>query len=85
MTDITSGIQAQRDFEDEALRLGKERDELEARLGSNLERIVDLLHKAPEHGVPVERYAKIIGVRRQQLYRWRDSIALLRREAGEKD
>lgn len=85
MDDNLADIKAQRDFEDEALRLGAERDTLEAQLGTNLERIVDLLDQAPEHGVSVERYAKLVGVRRQQLYRWRASLALLRRTATEQD
>lgn len=83
--DPLADIQAQRDLEDEALRLGAERDALEGKLGKNLEQIVDLLAQAPEHGVSVERFATLIGVRRQQLYRWRDAIALLRREAQEQD
>jgi hypothetical protein len=81
MTDPLADIQAQRDLEDETMRLGAERDALEAKLGKNLEQVVDLLAQAPEHGVSVERFASLVGVRRQQLYRWRDSIALLRREA----
>jgi hypothetical protein len=47
--------------------------------------LVDLLETAPEHGVSVERFSTLIGVRRQQLYRWRDAIALLRREAEDDD
>jgi len=78
-------MQARRDFEDRALQLGADRAKLEGQLGSNLEQIVDLLDEAPKVGVPVDHYAKMIGVRRQQLYRWRDSIALLRRDAAEKD
>lgn len=85
MTHLPPDLQAQRDFEDQALKLGSERAALEARLGSNLEEIVDLLERAPEYGVSVERFAGIVGVRRQQLYRWRDSIALLRRDAKERD
>jgi transcriptional regulator GlxA family with amidase domain len=74
-------MQAQRDLEDEALRLGSERNGLEAKLGKNLEQIVDLLAQAPEHSVSVERFASLVGVRRQQLYRWRDVIARLRQAA----
>jgi hypothetical protein len=81
MNELPSDLQAQRDFEDQTLKLGKERDALETKLGNNLEQIVDLLEMAPEHGVSMERFATLIGVRRQQLYRWRDSIAILRREA----
>ena len=81
MSELPSDLQAQRDFEDHALKLGKERDALEGKLGKNLEQIVDLLEMAPEHGVSMERFATLIGVRRQQLYRWRDAIAILRREA----
>ena len=85
MNDPLSDIQAQRDFEDEALRLGAERATLDAQLATNLEQLVDLLNQAPEHGVSVERFAGLVGVRRQQLYRWRDAIALFRRNAEETD
>jgi hypothetical protein len=85
MSELPSDIQAQRDFEDQALKLGKERDALEGKLGKNLEQIVDLLKQAPEYGVSMERFAALIGVRRQQLYRWRDAIALLRANTAERD
>lgn len=85
MTEIPPEMQARRAFEDRALELGAERDRLEGELGANLERIVDLLDEAPKVGVPIDQYAKMIGVRRQQLYRWRDSIALFRRNAEEED
>jgi hypothetical protein len=85
MSELPSDIQAQRDFEDQALKLGKERDALEGELGKNLEQIVDLLEQAPEYGVSMERFAALIGVRRQQLYRWRDAIALLRANTAERD
>lgn len=83
MSELPSHVQAQRDFEDEALQLGNERGWLEGQLGSNLEKIVDLMDKAPEHGVSIERFAGLVGVRRQQLYRWRDSISLLRRNTAD--
>jgi len=85
MTEIPPDIQARREFEDQALKLGAERARLENELGSNLEKIVDLLEKAHEVGVTVDHYAQMVGVRRQQLYRWRGSLALLRRNAAEQD
>jgi hypothetical protein len=84
MADLPFEMQARRDFEDQALKLGAGRARLEDQLGSNLEQIVDLLEKAHEVGVPIDHYARMVGVRRQQLYRWRDSIALLRRNADER-
>ena len=85
MATLPPEIQARRDFEHQALELGSKRVRLEGELGSNLEQIVDLLDKAHEVGVPIDHYARMVGVRRQQLYRWRGSIALLRRNAEEKD
>jgi hypothetical protein len=85
MTDLPPEMQARREFEDQALKLGAERARLEGQLGTNLEQIVDLLEKAHEVGVPIDHYARMVGVRRQQLYRWRGSIALLRRNAAEQD
>jgi predicted TIM-barrel fold metal-dependent hydrolase len=83
MAELPPEMQARREFEDQALQLGAERAKLENQLGSNLEQIVALLDKAPGVGVSIDHYARMIGVRRQQLYRWRDSIALLRRNTEE--
>jgi hypothetical protein len=85
MADLPPEMQARREFEDQALKLGAERARLEGQLGTNLERIVDLLDKAREVGVTTDHYAQMVGVRRQQLYRWRGALALLRRNATEPD
>jgi hypothetical protein len=65
-------IQAQRALEDRALALGFERRGLENGLLDNLLAVRELLHDAEGLGVPLDRIAKLVGVSRQTLYRWRD-------------
>ena len=84
MPAIPREIQERRDFEDEALRLGAERLSLESKLRTNLERIITLLEYASDVGVSVERYAQMVGIRRQQLYRHRATLARLQEGHGDR-
>jgi hypothetical protein len=76
-------VQAQRDVEDQAIKLGRERGRLEDRLSTTIEEAVDLMGEAERAGVPIERLAALIQVDRTTLYRWRDSVAILRADRAE--
>lgn len=78
MPDLSQDLQATRAVEDRLVRLGAERAHLEAKLGENLEAIVDEIPAATEAGIPFDRIAHLVGVSRQTLYRWRDVLAKLR-------
>ena len=67
-------------MEDKAIKLGNERTRLEDRLGKIIEEAVALMSDAGRNGVSVERLAERIQVSRPTLYRWRDSVAILRAE-----
>lgn len=69
--DLSAKMQARRSVEDQALEYGAERRDLTAKLDANTERIRRLLHEAIKHGVPIEQFAKMVGVTRQTLYHWR--------------
>ena len=66
-------IERRREIEDEALALGSERAELQRRLRENSQALTAALERAVSHGMPVEHFARLVGVRRQSLYRWRDA------------
>lgn len=74
MGGLPAEIQQQREVEDKAIKLGKERIDLEARLAQTVNEAIELMDK----GVPVERLAQLIGVNRPTLYRWRNAVAILR-------
>ena len=78
MPDLSQDLQATRAIEDRLVALGAERTKLEARLGENLEAIVDEIPAATEAGIAFDRIAHLVGVSRQTLYRWRDVLAKLR-------
>jgi hypothetical protein len=78
MPDLSQDLQATRAVEDRLVALGAERTRLEARLGENLEAIVDEIPVATDAGIPFDRIAHLVGVSRQTLYRWRDVLARLR-------
>ena len=78
MPDLSQNLQATRAIEDRLVQLGAERAGLEAKLGENLEAIVDEIPAATEAGIPFDRIAHLVGVSRQTLYRWRDVLAKLR-------
>ena len=71
MTDRTS-IDRRRATEDRALELGAERAELRRRLRENTTAITALCGTAVELGITVQHFARLVGVRRQSLYRWRE-------------
>jgi DNA invertase Pin-like site-specific DNA recombinase len=65
-------IQAQRAIEDQAIKLGDERGDLEDRLAANTTSIVNLLREQEGSGIPFDRLASLVGVSRQTLYRWQE-------------
>jgi hypothetical protein len=73
-------IDRRRDIEDRALKLRAERAELHEGLRENTAAITALLAEAVELGIAVEQFARLVGIRRQSLYRWRD---IARRTAKE--
>lgn len=75
MAEIPPDIQARRTVEDEAILLGAERLDLEARLVANTERTRSLLGNALLAGVPLDHFARMAHVSRQTLYRWREVTA----------
>jgi hypothetical protein len=77
--DVTS----QRAVEDTAIKLGKERARLEERLAQIIEDAVDLMSEAERDGVSIERLAGLIQVSRPTLYRWRETVAILRADRAE--
>jgi hypothetical protein len=81
MVSIPPEMEAQRMFENEALALGEERLRLQDATAANITQILDGFDKAHEIGVPIEEYAKLVKVRRQELYRWRKVRAYLKEEA----
>jgi transposase-like protein len=75
MTETPSDIQVRRSIEDQIVKLGSERNRLESELGANIEAIVAAIPKAIEAGIPFDGIAKLVGVSRQTLYRWRDEAS----------
>jgi len=72
MPAIPPEIQARREIEDLAVRLGAERGDLANRTMHNTWEIMELLRK-PGHGlIPLDQLANLLGVSRQTLYRWRE-------------
>ena len=70
MVDLPPDMQQRRSIEDRAVELGVERRELQRALDTNSERIRRLLPEAVAAGIPLEQYAKMVGVSRQTLHHW---------------
>jgi hypothetical protein len=68
--DLPIEMQARREVEDRALTYGTKRLKLTVELAANTNLIRRLLPEAIEKGVPIERFAQMVGVSRQTLYRW---------------
>jgi hypothetical protein len=81
--DLPRDVKAQRAVEDRAIKLGNERSKLEARLAAIIEDAVGLMSDAEDNGVSIERLAGLIQVSRPTLYRWRDSVEMLRANRAE--
>jgi len=71
-------LERQRETEDQAIDLGAQRADLEQRLSENTEAILALFDAAGEVGIPAEQFARLVGVSRQSLYRWREVARRLR-------
>lgn len=54
-------------------RLGRERPKLEAKMAENTQEIIDRLPEAQEAGVPLDTFAKLVGVSRPTLYKWKEA------------
>jgi hypothetical protein len=78
MTDLPPNMQARRAIEDRAVQLGNERHDLDNGLAANTQAIIDLLRDADGAGVPLDHLAKLVGVSRQTLHRWREIAARLK-------
>jgi hypothetical protein len=72
MVDLPPEIQARRSVEDRALKLGAERAELDAQMALNTLAIKALMGEAEAAQLPLEGFAKMVGVSRQTLYHWRN-------------
>jgi hypothetical protein len=75
---IPSRIQAKREVEDDAIKLGQERLDLDNRVAANTQAVIDLLPRAADAGVPFDHIASMVGVTRQTLYRWQEVARRLR-------
>jgi hypothetical protein len=68
-------IDRRREIEDRAIELGEQRVQLLGQFrkstAANAMAITALLDRAVELGITVEHFARLVGVRRQSLYRWR--------------
>jgi hypothetical protein len=82
--DLPRDVQAQRAVEDRAIKLGNERTRLEGRLAKIIEEAVELMGDAERNGVSIDRLAGLIQISRPTLYRWRDSVAILRANRAER-
>jgi len=67
-------LRRRRFIEDHAIELGATRIVLEEQLTNNTGDIIDRMRDAAEVGIPLDTYAKLVGVSRQTLYRWRDAV-----------
>ncbi|HTA12166.1 MAG TPA: hypothetical protein VK765_02005 [Solirubrobacteraceae bacterium] len=47
---------------------------LERELTNNTGEIIDRMRDAAAVGIPIDTFAQLVGVSRQKLYRWRDSV-----------
>jgi transcriptional regulator GlxA family with amidase domain len=65
-------IEARRQLEDWAFKLGEERRQLDGQLSANTNQIMTLLPQAIEAGIPLDQLAQMVGVSRQSLHRWRN-------------
>ena len=77
-------LQKKHNIETLAVEAGEQRAKLDDELAANTQWIIDLMPQAMEAGIPFDTFAKLVGVSRQTLYRWREVAARLRAEADEK-
>ena len=79
MADLPPSVEARRSIEDRAIQLSAERHDLDTRIATNTQAIIDLLLDAEGTGTTFEQPADLIGVSRQTLYRWREVASRLNR------
>jgi hypothetical protein len=72
MNPTVERLQRKQNYETLAAEAGEERAKLEDKLTVNTQWIIDLMPKAQEAGIPFDTFAKLVGVSRQTLYRWRE-------------
>jgi hypothetical protein len=78
MTQQARDIQARREIEDRIVKLGERRRQLQGKIDKNTQNIVGVVPEALKAGIPFDGVAKLIGVPRQTLYRWRAAATYLR-------
>jgi hypothetical protein len=78
MAQDTQDLQARREVEDRIIKLGERRRQLQGKIEKNTQNIVDVVPDALKAGIPFDGIAKLIGVPRQTLYRWRAAARYVR-------
>jgi ParB-like chromosome segregation protein Spo0J len=71
MNHLPPDIQARREVEDEAAKLGLQRAALNTTLAENTASVKELLAVALDVGVTMETIATLTGISRQTLHQWR--------------
>jgi hypothetical protein len=71
MNNLPAEIQARREVEDRAAKLGVQRATMKAAMNENTASVKALLPTALAADVPMETIAKLTGVSRQTLHAWR--------------
>ncbi len=71
-------LQKKQNCETLAAEAGVQRADLEAKLIANTQWVIDMIPKAAEAGIPFDTFAGLVGVSRQTLYRWRDTVNVKR-------
>jgi hypothetical protein len=68
-------LQRRHSIETLAVEAGEERAKLDDKLVVNTQWIIDLMPQAMEAGIPLDTFAKLVGISRQTLYRWREAVS----------
>jgi hypothetical protein len=76
MNNLPMDIQARRDAEDCAAKLGLQRTALKATTDENTANIKELLPTALAAGVTMETLARLTGVSRQTLHQWHNETGM---------
>ena len=66
-------LEIRQGYEREAAETGVKRARLEDDLAATTQWIVEFMPTALQAGIPLDTYAKFVGVSRQTLYRWQEA------------